>query len=140
MTQMSPMEPFDHDGGAAADYRRQAREFLVKSRQYLAEDDLHQAAEKGWGAASWMAKAVAETQGWKYSKHDEYWDVMLPGGAIVRRPPGDAAKGRGKPIARLISIHTQAFLAIADDIAGQLDLMDEFLDILEPLAESAPDG
>ena len=75
MAQTSPMEPFEQ-GDAVADYRQQSREFMVKSRMYLADGDLHQAAEKGWGAAAWMAKAVAEAQGWKYTKHDEYFDVM----------------------------------------------------------------
>ena len=53
MIQTSPIEPFDD---AVGDYRRQAREFMLKSRQYLADGDLHQASEKGWGAAAWMAK------------------------------------------------------------------------------------
>ncbi len=35
-----------------ADYEAQAREFLAKSREYLAAGDLHQASEKGWGAAA----------------------------------------------------------------------------------------
>ena len=61
MTQMNPAEPFDSD--AAGDYRQQARNFLGKSREYLAEGDLHQASEKGWGAAAWIAKAVAEAAG-----------------------------------------------------------------------------
>ena len=34
------------------DYRSQAWEFLAKSKQYLADGDLHQASEKGWGAAA----------------------------------------------------------------------------------------
>ena len=29
----------------------QARDFLAKSREYLTQSDLHQASEKGWGAA-----------------------------------------------------------------------------------------
>ena len=73
MTRMSPMEPFDDPVG---DYRQQAREFMVKSRRYLAEGDLHQASEKGWSAAAWMAKAVAEAQGWQYTRHDEFAVVM----------------------------------------------------------------
>ena len=60
MAQTSPMEPFDQD--TVGDYRQQSREFLTKGRTYLADGDLHQAAEKGWGAAAWMAKAVAEAQ------------------------------------------------------------------------------
>ncbi|MCY4455272.1 MAG: hypothetical protein OXC56_03050 [Chloroflexi bacterium] len=46
-----------------ADYAAQAREFLTRSREYLAAGDLHQASEKGWGAAAHMAKAVAAAQG-----------------------------------------------------------------------------
>ena len=51
------------DPAAVEDYRQQAHVFLEKARQYLLEDDLHQASEKGWGAAAWMAKAVAVNQG-----------------------------------------------------------------------------
>ena len=76
MTQMSPMEPFDQDGNAVADYRQQSCEFLAKGREYLNAGDWHQAAEKGWGAAAWMAKAVADAQGWEYKKHDQYYTVM----------------------------------------------------------------
>ena len=61
MTQQNPAEPFDRD--AVGDYRQQALHSLGKSREYLAEGHLHQASEKGWGAAAWMAKAVAETRG-----------------------------------------------------------------------------
>ena len=70
------MEPFEQDEEAVADYRQQARVFLSKSRQYLAEGDLHQASEKGWGAAAWMAKAVAEAQGWEYRRHGQFFQVM----------------------------------------------------------------
>jgi diadenosine tetraphosphate (Ap4A) HIT family hydrolase len=50
--------------------------FLGKSREYLAEGDLHQASEKGWGAAAWMAKAAAEAHGWEYKKHDHFHVVL----------------------------------------------------------------
>ena len=38
----------------AGDYRIQAWDFLAKSRQYLADGDLHLASEKRWGAAAHM--------------------------------------------------------------------------------------
>ena len=47
------------DTEAVADHVNQAREFLAKSREYLAQGDLHQASEEGWGAAAHMVKAVA---------------------------------------------------------------------------------
>ena len=39
------------DTEAVADHVNQARDFLAKSREYLTQSDLHQASEKGWGAA-----------------------------------------------------------------------------------------
>ena len=35
------------DDHAVQDYVQQSRDFLLKARKYLAEDDLHQASEKG---------------------------------------------------------------------------------------------
>ncbi len=59
-----------------ADYAAQAREFLGKSREYLAVGDLHQASEKGWGAASHMVKAVAVAHGWEYERHSDFSQVL----------------------------------------------------------------
>ena len=53
-----------------------ASEFLSKARAHLAEGDLLQASEKGWGAAARMVKAVAENRGWDHSTPgDLYWAV-----------------------------------------------------------------
>ena len=132
MTQTSPMEPFDDP---IADYRRQARVFLVKSRQYLSEDDLHQASEKGWGAAAWMAKAVAEAQGWEYNRHAQFNTVMYQaqdscGDARLDDLRGNANELHGYFYTR------KAFLR-ADVISRGLDRMAILLDILEPLTEPA---
>ena len=43
--------------------------FFAKARVYLAEGDLLQASEKGWGAASQIVKAVAESRGWDHRGH-----------------------------------------------------------------------
>ena len=140
MSQQSPIEPFEiepfeQDGGAVADYRQQAREFLVKSRQYLAEDDLHQASEKGWGAAAWMAKAVAEAQGWKYTRHDEFVDVMYR----AQQLSGDARVSRFR--ARANELHgffyTRKRFLFPQAIDEGLNEMATLLDILEPLTRSA---
>ena len=47
--------------------------FLAKAGGYLAEGDLLQASEKGWGAAAQMVKAVAEARGWPHSGHRQLW-------------------------------------------------------------------
>ena len=39
---------------AVADHVNQARDFLARSREYLTQSELHQASEKGWGAAAHM--------------------------------------------------------------------------------------
>ena len=133
MTQMSPMEPFGQDGNAVADYRQQSREFLAKGREYLTAGDWHQAAEKGWGAAAWMAKAVADAQGWEYKKHDQYYTVMRQARALS----GDARLRSLQAIANQLHgfFYTRKRFLDPDDIGHGLDDMETLLDILEPLTE-----
>ncbi len=53
-----------------------ATDFLIKGRAHLAEGDLLQASEKGWGAAAQMVKAVAETRGWRHSTHRDLYRAV----------------------------------------------------------------
>ena len=134
MTQSSPIEPFDGPAAAIADYRQQAREFLVKSRRYLADDDLHQASEKGWGAAAWMAKAVAEAQGWQYRRHEEFADVinrarMASGDERLRQLRAEANELHGY-------FYTRKRFLDPEDIGIGLDHMEILLNILEPLTQT----
>ncbi len=133
MAQTSPMEPFERDGDAVADYRQQSREFLSKGRVYLADGDLHQASEKGWGAAAWMAKAVAEAQGWQYRRHDEFFTVMHQAEDLC----GDARLSDLR--ARANELHgffyMRKTLLRPDAIGRGLDRMEVLLDILQPLTE-----
>ncbi len=64
------------DATVIADYENQAQEFLARAREYLNAGDLHQASEKGWGAAAHMAKAVAVAQGWEYDTHADFSVVL----------------------------------------------------------------
>ncbi len=59
-------------------HREQSRVYLEQANREFAEGDDMQAAEKGWGAASQMVKALAEARGWEHGSH---W---LLSGAIVR--------------------------------------------------------
>jgi hypothetical protein len=128
------MEPFEPDSEAVADYRQQARAFLVKSRQYLAEDDLHQASEKGWGAAAWMAKSVADAQGWEYRRHDQFSIVLNN----VRQLTGDARLPGLRSIANELhsNFYKRKLLLNSDAIALDLEHIATLLDILEPLTEN----
>ena len=119
------------DPAATADYRQQARQFLAKSREYLADGDLHQASERGWGAAAWMAKAVATAQGWEYSRHDQF-SVVLNNARLVT---GDDRLRGLRSIANELhgNYYKREFLLSADAIAPDLNSVAELLDLVEPL-------
>nr|ACY25452.1 protein of unknown function [uncultured microorganism] len=53
-----------------------AHVFLAKARTYLAEGDLLQAAEKGWGAAAHSVKAIAEQRGWRHGRHGDLFRAI----------------------------------------------------------------
>ena len=46
-----------------------AGEYWAKCPVYLAEGDLRQAGEKGWGAVAQLAKALATLRGWDHYDH-----------------------------------------------------------------------
>ena len=124
---------------AVSDYQEQARDFLAKSRGYLAANDLHQASEKGWGAAAHMTKAVAAAYGWDYRRHRDF-SVVLHN---VRQLTGNARlldlRGRANDLSD-IKYERKRYLdaeIIGEDIEGVAEL----LDLLEPLlAADAPPG
>ena len=123
------------NGDKATEHATQAREFLARAREYLDAGDLHQASEKGWGAAAHMAKAVALVQGWEYERHSDLHRVMN----AARRLTGEG---------RLPLLHGRAEVLHAnfydlrrdldeERIAEDLASMGELLGILEPLAEGS---
>lgn len=129
MTQPSLSGQYDTE--AVADYRLQAREFLVKAREYLAADDLHQASEKGWGAAAWMAKAVAEVQGWDYREHAQFGVVCRNASDLTGNERlldlSNAAYGLHR------NYYTRKVFLSDRTIARDLDQMAELLAAFEPL-------
>ena len=128
-----PNEYFDPV--AIEEYRSRSREFLTRGQAFLTEGDLYQASEKGWGAAAWMAKAVATAQGWEYRKHGQF-NVVLDN---ARRLTGNDKLPGLRGIANDLhgNYYVRDFLLSADSIGLDLDAMAELLDILEPLTEPA---
>ncbi len=53
-----------------------SRDFLAKAEQYVVEEDLLQASEKGWDAAAHMVKAMAETRGWRHDGHRQLYQAV----------------------------------------------------------------
>ena len=133
MTQMAPMEPFDELGETIEDYRLQSRHFLERSHHYLAEDDLHQASEKGWGAAAWMAKAAATAQGWQYTRHEHFGEVLYQ----ARQKTGENRLEALRKTANDLhgNFYQRKRFLHANDIADSLAEVATLLDILEPLTE-----
>jgi len=127
-----------HDFVEVADYADQASQFMAKSREHLAQDDLHQASEKGWGAAAHMAKAVAVAQGWEYSTHADFSEALYK----ARLETGNAALLGMSGIAN--ELHTNYYRRKrhlnAAAIGEQLESVAELLDILRPLTARGADG
>ncbi len=57
-------------------YSEQSAEFWRQAQEELEKDDLRQASEKGWGAASQMVKAVAEKRRWDHKSHYDLHDAV----------------------------------------------------------------
>ncbi len=138
MTQMYPIEPYEQDGNAVADYRRQSTLFLARAREYLAVDDLHQAAEKGCGAAAWMAKAVAKAQGWHYEKHDEFFAVMCRTETLSDDPRLPGLWHVANTLHGFF--YTRKTFLRPESISQGLDQIENVLDILEPLTKATFDA
>jgi hypothetical protein len=120
---------------AVEDYRRQAYDFLGKARVYLGADDLHQASEKGWGAAAWMAKAVATTQGWEYSQHAHFGVVLNSASVITDNDRLRVLRAVAYELHQ--NLYTRKRFLSDREIGLSLDNMAELLEALEPLTVPA---
>ena len=61
---------------AAEEHAVTSRELLTKALEAVAQDDLLQASEKGWGAAARMVKGLAEKRGWHHDGHRQLYRVV----------------------------------------------------------------
>ena len=113
------------------DYATQAQEFLSLGKTYLSNGNLHQASEKGWGAAAHMAKAVAVAHGWEYSSHADFGDVLyrareLTGNIRIRDLRAVANDLHGNYYKRKRHLNPR-------DVGEGLDAVGELLELLTPL-------
>ena len=114
-----------------SNHERQARDFLAKGRSYLADGDLHQASEKGWGAAAHMAKAVAIAQGWQYERHSHFHRIMNQAGRMTGNTRLPFLHGR-------VEILHVNYYELGNDldpdlIGNDLENVAELLELLHPL-------
>ena len=114
-------------------YIRQSQAFLAKSRQYLADHDLHQASEKAWGAAAHMAKAVALANGWRYESHADFSHVINN----ARNASSNDQLWTLRAVANDLhgNYYQRADLLDAEAIAAGIDQIDTLLNLLTPLTK-----
>ena len=118
----------------ASGYSQESRAFLSRANRYLAEGDLHQASEKGWGAAARMAKAVAQAHGWTYDRHDEFFKVMRQIESLSGDPRLRSLRATANELHGFFYLHET--LLDARDISRGLEDVALMLDILQPLTQS----
>ena len=105
-------------------------EFLTRAQGYLADDDLLQASEKGWGAAAQIVKAVAETRGWSHSGHRQLHQT-------VERLVAETGQAELRTLFNTANtLHANfydGFLS-ATAISADLEAVERFVEQLRPLA------
>ena len=113
----------------ARTYQVASRQLLRQGREELAKGDTRQAAEKGWGAAAQIVKAIAERRGWIHGGHTHLFATVKH----LREETGD------KDITRLFhvanSLHNNFYEnnQEADIVREALDDVERFVDKVEPL-------
>ena len=107
-----------------------ADEFLVKARAYLAEGDLLQASEKGWGAAAQMVEAVAEARGWSHQGHQQLYDAV---DRLVAETGSRELRARFAAASALYINFYDGWLSAAA-VGYDLDQVERFVNQLQPLA------
>ena len=110
---------------------RTARTLLAQGRGELASGDVRQAAEKGWGAAAQIVKAVANRCGWRHRSHALLFEAV---DALVDET-GDDDIDRLFKVASALHVNFYEDWSSAASIARGLDDVEGLLGKLEPLID-----
>ena len=112
-------------------YQTKSRKLLAQGREELAQVDLLQASEKGWGAAAQMLKAIAERRGWEHGRH-RHWSTAA---SRLRSEMGDRDVFRWFQVAEALHGNFYEDQMVSADIKESLDDVERLLDRLEPLLQ-----
>ena len=91
--------------------------FLRRSRAYLANGQLLQASEKGWGAAAHAVKLYADHIGASYNRHGEFNGLV----ARLQSATGETNAGQWGSSANTLHRNYYTDLLNAQQIAAHLD-------------------
>ena len=114
-------------------YQQSSAHFLAQARRELADGDLPQASEKGWGAAVQILKAVAEQRGWEHSRHRHH----LVTASRLRAETGDGDIRRWFNTASALHENFYENTMPAFEVAESLDDVEALLGKLVPLLDQA---
>ena len=114
---------------AAQTYQTASRHLLAQACAELAAGDTRQASEKGWGAAAQIVKSVAEHRGWEHRSHAALFNAI----SRLVAETGDGDIRDLFHIANALHINFYENWDNAENIAGALSQIEQFLDKLEPL-------
>ena len=106
-----------------------ARHYMAGAWKHLAEDDLLQASEKGWGATAQLVKAAAELRGWEHNSHRP---LLLAAARLVDEE-GDVRMCEQMQIAVLLGTNAGEGWLPRGSVARALTRVEEQLGKLEPL-------
>jgi len=112
----------------------QARDYWSKWPAHLAEGDLCQAGEKGWGTVAQLTKAVATLRGWQHYDHAAIQEAVY---ALAEDIPQQAVEIiRGMRAAE--SLHGNFYEVYMDTLVAQTAL-DDLRPLLNILWDLLPD-
>ena len=112
-------------------YQQYSIHFLAQARRELADGDLPQASEKGWGAAVQILKAVAEQRGWEHNRHRHHLVTV----SRLRSETGDGDIRRWFNTASALHENFYENTMQALEVTEGLDDVEALLDKLLPLLD-----
>ena len=115
-------------------YPEDSRYLLAQGREELANGDVRQASEKGWGAAALILKAIAEQRGWEHGKHRRLSRVA----SRLRAETGDRDIYRWYQVADALHGNFYEDETASEDINDSLNDVERLLGLLEPLLAVMP--
>ena len=110
-------------------YHESSHFLLDQARGELADGDVRQASEKGWGAAAQIVKAVANSRGWQHRGHVLLFDAVDD----LRRETGDEELRRLFNVANALHMNFYEDWRSVESVGESLDDVERFLDKMDPL-------
>ena len=118
---------------AVTEHLELARGFLDRSKAYLEKGDLHQASEKGWGAASHIIKGVAAANNWEYESHDAFESVVVNARQKYRQPSLLRMAHAAEALHR--NYYKRAQFLNSEVIREEIEEVDTMIKVLQPFIE-----